>query len=71
MPLYTVSMPDNVDRRAVFYGPTILAGTFGTEKRKMGDIPVFVSEEKSLRPFIGMYIHQPNGMLLKKNARLN
>jgi len=39
------SMPDNVDRRAVFYGPTILAGTFGTEKRKMGDIPVFVSIE--------------------------
>ncbi len=52
MPLYTVSMPDNVDRRAVFYGPTILAGTFGTEKRKMGDIPVFVSEEKSLTNYI-------------------
>lgn len=52
MPLYTVSMPDNVDRRAVFYGPIILAGTFGTEKRKMGDIPVFVSEEKSLTNYI-------------------
>ena len=52
MPLYTVSMPDNADRRAVFYGPTILAGIFGKEERKMGDIPVFVSKEKSLTNYI-------------------
>ena len=52
MPLYTVAMPDNADRRAVFYGPTILAGTFGTQERKMGDIPVFVSPEKSLTNYI-------------------
>lgn len=52
MQLYTVSMPDNADRRAVFYGPSLLAGVFGTQERKMGDIPVFVSEEKSLTNYI-------------------
>lgn len=59
MPLYTVSMPDNADRRAVFYGPTILAGTFGTEERKMGDIPVFVSQEKSLINYIKKTADRP------------
>lgn len=48
MPLYTVAMPDNADRRAIFYGPVILAGAFGTEERKMGDIPVFVNEAKTM-----------------------
>ncbi|MCD8179673.1 MAG: glycoside hydrolase family 127 protein [Tannerellaceae bacterium] len=52
MPLYTVAMPDNPDRRAVFYGPSLLAGVFGPEERKMGDIPVFVSEEKSMTNYI-------------------
>lgn len=48
MSLYTVAMPDNADRRAIFYGPCIVAGVFGPEERKMGDIPVFVNEEKSM-----------------------
>lgn len=48
MSLYTVAMPDNADRRAVFYGPSLLAGVFGSEQRKMGDVPVFVNEEKSI-----------------------
>ncbi|MDH6304197.1 DUF1680 family protein [Parabacteroides sp. PF5-5] len=52
MSLHTVSMPDNADRRAVFYGPTLLAGVFGTEERNQGDIPVFVSEEKSMTNYI-------------------
>lgn len=48
MSLYTTAMPDNADRRAVFYGPSLLAGVFGTEERRMGDIPVFVNEEKNI-----------------------
>jgi len=52
MSLYTVAMPDNADRRAVFYGPSLLAGVFGSEERKMGDIPVFVNEEKSMTDYI-------------------
>ncbi|MDR1814224.1 MAG: glycoside hydrolase family 127 protein, partial [Tannerella sp.] len=52
MSLYTVAMPDNADRRAVFYGPNLLAGVFGTQPRKQGDVPVFVSEDKSLTNYI-------------------
>ena len=59
MPLYTVAMPDNADRRAIFYGPTILAGVFGTEERKMGDIPVFVSEEKSMTNYLRKVSEHP------------
>lgn len=59
MSLYTVAMPDNADRRAVFYGPSLLAGVFGTEARKMGDIPVFVSEEKSMTNYIKKTSNNP------------
>lgn len=52
MSLYTVAMPDNADRRAIFYGPSLLAGVFGSEERKMGDIPVFVNEKKSMVNYI-------------------
>lgn len=59
MPLYTEAMPDNEDRRAIFYGPTILAGVFGTEERKMGDIPVFISEEKSMTNYLKKVSEHP------------
>lgn len=59
MSLYTVAMPDNADRRAVFYGPSLLAGTFGAEERKMGDIPVFVNEEKSMTNHIKRTSEKP------------
>ncbi|NDV58481.1 glycoside hydrolase family 127 protein [Bacteroides sp. 519] len=59
MSLYTVAMPDNADRRAVFYGPSIVAGVFGTEERKMGDIPVFVNEEKSMTQYIQRTSEKP------------
>jgi DUF1680 family protein len=59
MPLYTVAMPDNADRRAVFYGPTLLAGVFGTEERRQGDVPVFVSEEKSITNYVKPLAGQP------------
>jgi DUF1680 family protein len=52
LPLYTVAMPDNADRQALFYGPALLAGVFGTQERKLGDIPVFVSEEKSITNYV-------------------
>ncbi|MDR2497629.1 MAG: glycoside hydrolase family 127 protein [Tannerellaceae bacterium] len=59
MSLYTVSMPDNPDRRAVFYGPSLLAGVFGVGERKQGDIPVFVSEEKSMTNYIKLVSEKP------------
>ncbi|MBB2144880.1 glycoside hydrolase family 127 protein [Pedobacter sp. LMG 31464] len=43
--LYTESMPDNPDRRAVFYGPILLAGILGDkEPDPVQGVPVFVSE---------------------------
>lgn len=59
MSLYTVNMPDNADRRAVFYGPSLLAGVFGKEERKMGDIPVFVNPEKSMVNYITRTSEKP------------
>lgn len=59
MSLYTVAMPDNADRRAVFYGPSLLAGVFGTEERKQGDIPVFISEEKSMTNYVRRVSEKP------------
>ncbi|MDR1273059.1 MAG: glycoside hydrolase family 127 protein [Odoribacteraceae bacterium] len=48
MSLHAVAMPDNPDRRAVFYGPTLLAGTFGERAREQGDVPVFISDAKDV-----------------------
>lgn len=59
MSLFTVSMPDNADRRAVFYGPNLLAGVFGTEERKQGDIPVFISDEKNMENYIRLVSEKP------------
>jgi DUF1680 family protein len=59
MNLYTVAMPDNADRRAVFYGPSLLAGVFGPGTRKIGDVPVFVSESKSMTGYIRPVKGQP------------
>lgn len=42
--LYTQAMPDNADRRAVFYGPVLLAGKLGkVEPDPVKGIPVFVT----------------------------
>lgn len=40
---YTESMPDNPNRKAVFYGPELLAGVLGNKEPQPEDIPVFVS----------------------------
>lgn len=45
---YTESMPDNPDRKAIFYGPILLAGVLGnTEPDPVNGTPVFVSNESS------------------------
>lgn len=47
MSIYTVAMPDNRNRQAFFYGPTLLAGDFGnTEPDQISGIPVLVSALK-------------------------
>lgn len=44
--LYTEAMPDNAARKAVFYGPVLLAGVLGnTEPDPLKGVPVFVTNE--------------------------
>lgn len=44
--LYTESMPDNPNRRAIFYGPTLLAGLLGDkEPDPVKGVPVFVTDQ--------------------------
>jgi len=44
--LYTSSMPDNQNRRAIFYGPVVLAGVLGNkEPDPVTGIPVFVTTD--------------------------
>ncbi|MDR2130145.1 MAG: glycoside hydrolase family 127 protein [Odoribacteraceae bacterium] len=51
MELHTLAMPDNADRRALFHGPTLLAGELGTEPvEPVRGVPVFVSADKEITP---------------------
>ncbi|NNV54364.1 glycoside hydrolase family 127 protein [Limnovirga soli] len=43
--LYSQSMPDNDGRKAIYYGPVLLAGLFGDKEPNPIDIPVFVTNE--------------------------
>ncbi|MDZ7605501.1 MAG: glycoside hydrolase family 127 protein [Cyclobacteriaceae bacterium] len=42
---YTESLPDNANRRAVFYGPVLLAGVLGNKEPEPSEVPVFVTSE--------------------------
>ncbi len=51
--LYTESIPDNPNRRAIFYGPTLLAGNLGTkEPDPLKGIPVFVSNSNNANTWL-------------------
>ncbi|MFD2581465.1 beta-L-arabinofuranosidase domain-containing protein [Pedobacter vanadiisoli] len=53
--LYTEAMPDNADRRAVFYGPVLLAGVLGiTEPDPVKGIPVFVSANNDPKDWLSV-----------------
>ncbi|MES2113223.1 MAG: beta-L-arabinofuranosidase domain-containing protein [Bacteroidota bacterium] len=53
--LYTEAMPDNANRRAVFYGPVLLAGVLGnTEPDPTKGVPVFVISEKDPNKWLEM-----------------
>jgi len=49
---YTESMPDNPNRRALFYGPDLLAGILGDKQPQPGDIPVFVTTAEDANQWI-------------------
>ncbi|TDQ06638.1 glycoside hydrolase family 127 protein [Pedobacter metabolipauper] len=51
--LYTEAMPDNPERRAVFYGPLLLAGVLGnTEPDPVQGVPVFVTSNNDPKTWI-------------------
>lgn len=49
---YTQSMPDNPNRRAVFYGPVLLAGVLGDKEPEPSEIPVFVTSQQDINQWI-------------------
>jgi DUF1680 family protein len=53
--VYTEAMPDNANRRAVFYGPVLLAGILGnTEPDPLKGVPVFVTNETDPNKWLQM-----------------
>ena len=53
--LYTESLPDNANRRAIFYGPVLLAGILGDkEPDPTKGIPVFVTSETDPNKWLQM-----------------
>jgi hypothetical protein len=53
--LYTEVMPDNANRRAIFYGPVLLAGILGnTEPDPAKGIPVLVTSDKDPNKWLQM-----------------
>jgi len=53
--LYTEAMPDNPNRKAIFYGPVLLAGDLGlAEPDPVKGIPVFVSAEQDPKEWLKM-----------------
>lgn len=58
--LHTEAMPDNADRRAVFYGPVLLAGVLGTtEPDPIQGVPVFVSASNDPKDWLSV-VNQNN-----------
>jgi DUF1680 family protein len=52
MSLYTESMPDDPNMRAILYGPLVLAGRLGKEPVRKRDIPVFVATPAVMKEWI-------------------
>ncbi|MBS7566777.1 glycoside hydrolase family 127 protein [Mucilaginibacter sp. Bleaf8] len=53
--IYTEAMPDNGNRRALFYGPVVLAGILGNqEPDPLKGIPVFVTSETDPKQWLQM-----------------
>ena len=58
--IYTESIPDNVNRKALFYGPVLLAGVLGdAEPDPLKGIPVFVTSQTDPNQWLQM-IDQKN-----------
>lgn len=72
---YTENMPDNPNRRALFYGPDLLAGVLGDKQPQPADIPVFVTTATDANQWIvsqsrSTLIFQTAGLGERGNVRL-
>lgn len=53
--IYTESIPDNINRQALFYGPVLLAGVLGDkEPDPLKGVPVFVTSETDPNKWLQM-----------------
>jgi DUF1680 family protein len=53
--IYTEAIPDNINRKAIFYGPILLAGVLGsTEPDPVKGIPVFVTSQTDPNQWLQM-----------------
>ncbi|MDR0544710.1 MAG: glycoside hydrolase family 127 protein [Odoribacteraceae bacterium] len=60
MHLREVAMPDNPDRRAIFHGPTLLAGELGEQPvEPVRGVPVLVSADKEILPLFSPVDKRP------------
>lgn len=49
---YTEAMPDNKARKAVFYGPVLLAGILGNKEPEPSEIPVFMTPDSDANKWV-------------------
>lgn len=52
MDFYTQAMPDNPNRRAIFYGPVLLAGVLGDKEPEPSQVPVLVTDNNDADKWI-------------------
>jgi uncharacterized protein len=72
--LHYEAMPDNPDRRALFYGPVLIAGDFGEKALDPAkNIPVFVTADTDANRWVkrkeGLTIHFSKAILFLKLSR--
>lgn len=69
MHFYTRSMPDNANRKALFYGPVLLAGVLGNKEPEPSEIPVIVSAETDPAKWLKQVDNKP--LIFKTDATGN
>jgi len=68
--VYTEAMPDSHNRKAVFYGPVLLAGVLGdTEPDPVNGIPVFVTSETDPNKWLKMVDKSQLSFMTSNTAR--
>jgi len=68
--IYTEAIPDNTNRKALFYGPVLLAGILGeTEPDPLKGVPVFVTSETDPNKWLKMVDQKSLGFKTENIAK--